>query len=86
MVIGDIIKKKAKDCPQRTATVSGDMRYSFGELNERVNRLTNALVAPRDEEGRQSGNLGEKQPQAYRGIVCCGKRGDGLDSYQSEHA
>ena len=31
-------------CPDKTAIVFEDKRYTFSQLNERVNRLTNGLL------------------------------------------
>lgn len=45
MVLGDILSINARKYPKRIALVYGDSRLSYGEINERVNRLANALLS-----------------------------------------
>jgi acyl-CoA synthetase (AMP-forming)/AMP-acid ligase II len=40
----DFLNIAAAICPDRTAIVFEDRRYTFGQLNERVNRLANGLM------------------------------------------
>jgi acyl-CoA synthetase (AMP-forming)/AMP-acid ligase II len=40
----DFLNIAAAICPDRTAIVFEDKRYTFGQLNERVNRLANGLL------------------------------------------
>ena len=42
--IGDIPKKGAKVFPDRIAMVFEDTRWTYRQLNERVNRFSNALI------------------------------------------
>lgn len=41
---GDIISRSAPRWPEKTALVFGDNRYTYRELNQRVNRCANALL------------------------------------------
>src|SRR4030043_1464033 len=40
----DFLNIAAAICPDKTAIVFEDKRYSFSQLNERVNRLSNSLM------------------------------------------
>lgn len=44
MVIGEIFARNARRYPEREGVIYQDTRLTFRELNERVNRLTRALV------------------------------------------
>ncbi len=44
MVLKDIINRNNRMYSQRTATVWGNIRHTFAEFKQRVNRLTNALM------------------------------------------
>lgn len=44
MLIGDIAKRNAKLYPQKTAVIEGSVQYNFYEFNNRVNRLSNAII------------------------------------------
>ena len=43
MTLGDILSINARKYPKKIALVDGDVRYSFGQINQRVNRLSDAL-------------------------------------------
>jgi len=45
MILGDILSINARKYPSRIALVYGDSKLTYGEINARVNRLTNALRA-----------------------------------------
>ena len=44
MILSDIIKRNAERYPQKTGLVSGSVRFTFGELNRRINCMANALT------------------------------------------
>jgi long-chain acyl-CoA synthetase len=44
MTLGDIIRLHALKQPDKTALVYGNIRLSYYELNERINRLSNGLI------------------------------------------
>jgi long-chain acyl-CoA synthetase len=44
-MLGEILERNARRYPDKTGLVFGTSRFTFSELNERVNRLTNALSA-----------------------------------------
>src|SRR5687768_15214834 len=43
LTLGDLLRENRRRLPQRTATVCGEGRWTYPELDERVNRLANAL-------------------------------------------
>jgi len=43
MVLGDILRSNVKRNPDKTALVYGNERYSYRQLSDRVNRLSNAF-------------------------------------------
>ena len=44
MLITDFLRRAVRLYPDKTACVDGDLRLTYGELDERVNRLANALL------------------------------------------
>ena len=56
--IGDLIKYSAKYYPERIATIYKDVRLTYKELNDRVNRVSNGLL-------RQGVHKGD-----HVGIIC----------------
>ena len=50
--VGDLFALTAAKCPTKTALIFQDERFTYGELNARVNRLARALMAA--EIGRAS--------------------------------
>ena len=44
MLVTDFLDRAVRLYPEKTAIVDGDRRYSYRELNERVDRLSNALL------------------------------------------
>ena len=51
MSIVDGLKKSAATSPDKTAAICGSIRYSFSDLNERVDRLSTALLGLGIERG-----------------------------------
>jgi long-chain acyl-CoA synthetase len=44
LTLGDIVREHRRSYPDATAVVCGDARYTWPELDDRVNRLANALT------------------------------------------
>ena len=44
VIITDVIRNHAKWRKKKTALVCGNQRYTWGEFNERINRLANGLI------------------------------------------
>jgi acyl-CoA synthetase (AMP-forming)/AMP-acid ligase II len=57
MNIGYILKRTAKNLPDREGLVVGGRRLAFKEINERVNQLANALLAQGLQKGDRVGLL-----------------------------
>ncbi len=45
LTLGDVLREHRRSYPQRTAVVCGDVRLTWPEVDDRVNRLANALAA-----------------------------------------
>ncbi|MEZ5170052.1 MAG: AMP-binding protein [Acidimicrobiia bacterium] len=45
LTLGDVLREHRRSRPGKTATVDGDVRHTWPELDDRVNRLANALNA-----------------------------------------
>lgn len=52
LLLGDLLRRCALSRPNKTAVIFEETRLTFGELNERVNRLANALTAMGVKRGR----------------------------------
>ena len=44
LLVDDFLRRSAALYPQKTAVVDGDKRFTYGELQARVNRLSHALI------------------------------------------
>jgi acyl-CoA synthetase (AMP-forming)/AMP-acid ligase II len=62
MTIGNIVSRNAMCFPDREALVYEDVRHTWGELNERVNRLANSLLSLGLEKGDKVAMLSENVP------------------------
>jgi fatty-acyl-CoA synthase len=51
LLVDDFLKRPAAIYPQKTAIVDGDLRFTYAEYQERVNRLSNALLSLGLEQG-----------------------------------
>jgi len=45
MLVGDLVRKAAREHPNKIGVVFGDKRFTWQEVNQRVNGLANALLA-----------------------------------------
>lgn len=63
--LGDMINDNAKRYPDKTAFVFESRRYTFKQVNERVNRLINALADLGVEKGDRVGILAYNCPQYF---------------------
>src|SRR3954463_7746003 len=48
MTLGDVLRENRRSHPLRTAIIDGDLRLTWPEFDDRVNRLANALRADLD--------------------------------------
>src|SRR5512136_2257690 len=44
MLVGDIVKRQARINSKKVGLVDGEKEFTYKEINERVNRLSNALI------------------------------------------
>jgi acyl-CoA synthetase (AMP-forming)/AMP-acid ligase II len=59
ITFGDIPRKGAKVCPDKTAVIFEDTRLTYRTFNERINRLANALIKLGYKEGERVAILAE---------------------------
>src|SRR4030067_1516173 len=57
MVVGDMILRNANKFPEKIAVVSNGLPISYQVLNERVNRMDNALIKKGLKKGDRIGGL-----------------------------
>jgi fatty-acyl-CoA synthase len=69
MIISDLILRNAQRAPERVGLVWRENRFSWGEINTRINRLANALlrlgIRPRDRVAYLLGNSPETVETRY---------------------
>lgn len=78
LTLGDVLREHRRTYPQRTATVCGDDRATFVELDERVNRLANALSDAGVGPGDRILWLGQNCHRLLEGLLAAGKIGAGF--------
>ena len=62
MTIGNIVSRNAIQFPDREALVFEDLRYTWTELNDRINRLANSLLSLGLKKGDKVAMLAENIP------------------------
>lgn len=76
MNFGEYLIKSARRCPDKKAVVFKDISYTYRQLNERVNALTNALVKKlRVRKGNRIGVLLNNSPQLLEAQFALAKAG-----------
>jgi acyl-CoA synthetase (AMP-forming)/AMP-acid ligase II len=73
--LGDISRKGARIRTHKEAVVFGDNRLTYGQLNDRVNRLANAFLSMKCEKGQRIAILSEnshKYLEVYFGAAKAG--------------
>jgi acyl-CoA synthetase (AMP-forming)/AMP-acid ligase II len=75
LTLGDVLRENRRSYPQRDALICGPDRYTFLEMDDRVNRLANAL----EEEGLATGDrilwLGQNCHRVLEGLLAAAKVG-----------
>jgi long-chain acyl-CoA synthetase len=73
--LGDVLRSHRRACPTRAATIDGAVRYTYPELDDRVNRLATAF----DRAGLQPSDrilwLGQNSHRVLELLLACAKRG-----------
>jgi len=75
LTLGDVLRENRRSYPQRDALVCGDDRYTFPEMDDRVNRLANALVAQGFGQGDRILWLGQNCHRVLEGLLAAAKVG-----------
>jgi fatty-acyl-CoA synthase len=75
LVLGEILARNARREPTRTALVFADRSLTFAELDERVNRLANALAARGVRRGDQVAVLMYNSLEVVESFFACQKLG-----------
>lgn len=73
--LGDVLREHRRKLPQRTALVCGGRRYTFPELDERVNRLANALRSRGVGGGDRIMWLGQNCHRVFESLLAAAKLG-----------
>jgi len=75
LTLGDVLRENRRSYPQRDALLCRDDRYTFPQMDDRVNRLANALLA----EGFGAGDrilwLGQNCHRVLEGLLAAAKVG-----------
>jgi fatty-acyl-CoA synthase len=73
--IGELMTRRALLTPRREGLVCGDIRRSYGELNERANRIANAMLRLGVGHGDRVAVLALNEPEYYDLLFGLGKIG-----------
>lgn len=75
MVLGDLIHRNAQKFPDKVAVIFEDKRISFRNLNDRINRLANALISRGVKTGDRVAILNYNSPQYLESFFATWKAG-----------
>ena len=75
LTLGDLLRENRRRFPQRAAVVCGGERWTYPELDERVNRLANALLAVGFEPGDRVLWLGQNCHRLFECLFAVAKVG-----------
>jgi acyl-CoA synthetase (AMP-forming)/AMP-acid ligase II len=75
LTLGDVLRENRRSYPQRDALVCQGDRYTFPEMDERVNRLANALRAEGVGQGDRILWLGQNCHRVMEGLLAAAKLG-----------
>ncbi|HEY2636217.1 MAG TPA: AMP-binding protein, partial [Solirubrobacteraceae bacterium] len=73
--LADLLRDHARDTPDAPALIAGDVRRSFGELDERTNRLAQALLDAGVEPGDRVAHLDQNAPECVELLFAAAKAG-----------
>ncbi len=73
--VGELLTKRARITPEREALVCEDIRMTFLEMNERANRLANAMMKLGVGHGDRVSMLAFNEPEYYDVLFGLGKIG-----------
>src|SRR2546423_1401399 len=75
LTLGDVLRENRRSYPQRDALVCRDDRYTFPQMDERVNRFANALLAEGFGLGDRILWLGQNCHRVLEGLLAAAKVG-----------
>ena len=75
LTLGDVLRENRRSHPQKAALVCGDDRYTYPEMDARVNRLANALLADGVGRGDRVLWLGQNCHRVLEGLLAAAKIG-----------
>ncbi len=75
MPMNSVIRKSANRFPDKVALISKDVRLTYKELNERVNRLANALLSKGLKKGDRVAAVLHNRPEFIEVYFACAKGG-----------
>lgn len=78
LTLGDVLREHRRSHPGRTAIVDGDRRLTFPQLDDRVNRLAQALRADGFGPGDRILWLGQNSFRVLEGLLAAAKLGGSL--------
>jgi fatty-acyl-CoA synthase len=73
--VGRWLRDRARTTPRRTAIVCGDVRVTYGELNERAELLAAGLLAAGSAPGDRVATLTGNSPEHVELLFACAKAG-----------
>src|SRR5690606_13523832 len=75
LTLGDVLREHRRSRPTGTAAVDGPLRLSYTELDDRVNRLANALAAAGVGRGDRVCYIGRNSVRLQEGLLAAGRLG-----------
>ncbi|MBV8162258.1 MAG: AMP-binding protein [Acidimicrobiia bacterium] len=75
LTLGDVLRENRRSYPQRDALVCQGARYTYPQMDERVNRLANALLAEGFGPGERIMWLGQNCHRVLEGLLAAAKVG-----------
>jgi long-chain acyl-CoA synthetase len=75
LTLGDVLRENRRNYPQKAALVCRDDRYTYPEMDDRVNRLANALLADGVGRGERILWLGQNCHRVLEGLLAAAKIG-----------
>ncbi|MFY9588892.1 MAG: AMP-binding protein [Actinomycetota bacterium] len=73
MTFGDVLRENRRSYRTKTAEVCGDERFTYAEMDDRVNRLANALLEGGVGEGDRVLWLGQNCHRVLELLIACAK-------------
>ena len=75
MLVGDILRRNSRICSKKIGLVDDNKKFSYGEINSRVNRLSNALRASGLEQGSKIAIMADNCHQFVEAYFAIAKAG-----------